>query len=229
MPKNQVSDLITDQEIAFVHLILAGTMTDRRAAEAVGLNPDTAAYIKAKPRVRAYMLQHRAAVREKLVQQEAEELRRQNLGREQVLARLWEIANLSCESTRGSITGQVKALSMIVAIEGLIPDRRSISAQNKSAPSPVYPQIDTTTGPSWRAGEPAVELPDPPPGPVADAPSDQDPAVGLTFNPSEPTYAAHPVGLAEMTSSLPNARAFASDNRAPSSIEKKPCTWRLRL
>ena len=51
MPKNQVSDPITDQEIAFAHLILSGTMTDRRAAEAVRLNPDTAAYTKAKPRV----------------------------------------------------------------------------------------------------------------------------------------------------------------------------------
>ena len=30
-------------------------MTDRQAAEAVGLNPDTAAYTKAKPRVRAFM------------------------------------------------------------------------------------------------------------------------------------------------------------------------------
>ena len=51
MPKNQVSDLITDQEIAFALLILRGTMTDRQAAEAVDLNPDTAAYTKAKPGV----------------------------------------------------------------------------------------------------------------------------------------------------------------------------------
>jgi hypothetical protein len=75
MPKNTVSDLITDQEIAFAHLILSGTMNDRRAAEAVGLNPDTAAYTKAKPRVRAYMIEHRAAVRERLVDQEAEGMR----------------------------------------------------------------------------------------------------------------------------------------------------------
>ena len=78
MPKNNacpgvpwVSDPITDQEIAFAHLVLSGTMNDRRAAEAVGLNPDTAAYTKAKPRVRAYMIEHRAAVREKLADQEA--------------------------------------------------------------------------------------------------------------------------------------------------------------
>jgi hypothetical protein len=121
MPKNTVSDPITDQEIAFAHLILSGTMTDRRAAEAVGLNPETAAYTKAKPRVRDYMIEHRAAVRERLVDQEAEGLRQLNLGRDQILARLWELANLSPEATRGIIAGQVKALAMIVAIEGLIP------------------------------------------------------------------------------------------------------------
>ena len=144
MPKNKVTDLITDQEIAFARLILSGTMTDRRAAEAVGLIPDTAAYTKAKPRVRAYMLEHRAAVQQQLVEQDSDlsrravdEQRRLNLNREQVLARLWEIANLSPEMTRGSITGQVKALAMIVAIEGLIPDRRAVPAQNKTAPLPI--------------------------------------------------------------------------------------------
>ena len=74
MPKNKVIDPITDQEIAFARLILSGTMTDRRAAEAVGLNPDSAAYTKSKPRVRAYMLEHRAAVQQQLVEQEAEGL-----------------------------------------------------------------------------------------------------------------------------------------------------------
>ena len=92
MPKNTacpgvpwVSDPITDQEMAFAHLVLSGTMNDRRAAEAVGLHPDTAAYTKSKPRVRAYLLEHRAAVREKLVDQEAEGLRNLNLGPDQIL------------------------------------------------------------------------------------------------------------------------------------------------
>ena len=137
MPKNTVSDPITDQEIAFAHLILSGTMTDRRAAEAVGLNPETAAYTKAKPRVRAYMIEHRAAVRERLVDQEAEGLRKLNLGRDQILARLWELATLSHEATRGIIAGQIKALSMIVAIEGLIPDRRFSPSATQPAAPPV--------------------------------------------------------------------------------------------
>jgi hypothetical protein len=140
MPKNTVNDPITDQEMAFAHLVLSGTMNDRQAAEAAGLNPDTAAYTKAKPRVRDYMIEHRAAVSEKLVDQEVEGLRKLNLGRDQVLTRLWELANLSHEVTRGTIAGQIKALTMIVAIEGLIPGRPSPSATQPTAP-PVKAEI----------------------------------------------------------------------------------------
>jgi hypothetical protein len=136
MPKNPVTDPITDQEMAFAHLVLSGTMNDRQAAEAAGLNPDTAAYTKSKPRVRDYMIEHRNAVREKLVDQEVEGLRKLNLGRDQVLARLWELANLSHEVTRGTIAGQIKALSMIIAIEGLIPGGRvSPAATQPTAPT----------------------------------------------------------------------------------------------
>jgi hypothetical protein len=140
MPKNKVSDPITDQEIAFARLVLSGAMTDRQAAETAGLNPDSAAYTKAKPHVRAYMVEHRAAVEEQLVQQEAEGLRRFNLDREQVLARLWEIANLSPEMTRGSITGQVKALSMIVAMQNFIPDRNAVPSEKNSPTAPTPPK-----------------------------------------------------------------------------------------
>ncbi len=137
MPKNKVSDPITDQESAFARLVLSGTMTDRQAAEAVGLNPDSAAYTKSKPHVRGYMLEHRAAVEQQLVQKEAEEQHKLKLDRKQVLDRLWEIAKLSPETTRGSITGQVKAISMIIAMENFIPDRRAVSAQKKSDPAPA--------------------------------------------------------------------------------------------
>jgi hypothetical protein len=169
MPKNKVSDPITDQEIAFARLALSGAMTDRHAAEAVGLNPDSAAYTKSKPRVRAYMLQHRTAVQQQLVQQEADlsrlsrpaveravdGLHRLNPDREQVLARLWEIANLSSEMTRNSVTGQVKALSIIVAMENFIPDRRAVSAEKKSAPAPVNAQIYAS---AWRRGQQAKAI-----------------------------------------------------------------------
>ena len=149
MPKNTVTDPITDQEMAFAHLVLSGTMNDRRAAEAVGLNPETAAYTKAKPRVRAYMIEHRAAVSERLVDQEAEGLRQLNLGRDQILARLWELANLNPEATRGSMAGQIKALSMIVAIEGLIPsgtmnDRR-LSPSRDATRGPARPRRKSTS------------------------------------------------------------------------------------
>ncbi len=161
MPKNKVSDPITDQEIAFARLVLSGAMTDRHAAEAVGLNPDSAAYTKSKPRVRDYMLEHRAAVQQQLVQQEADGLRRLSLDRQQVLNRLWEIANLSPEMTRGSVTGQVKALSMIVAMENFIPDRRAVSSQEKKSPSAPAPEIYAS---AWLRKQQATTI-DPQPSP----------------------------------------------------------------
>jgi len=102
MPKNTVSDPITDQEIAFAHLIMSGTMNDRRAAEAVGLNPETAAYTKSKPRIRAYMIEQSAAVTERLVDQEADGMRKLNLGRDQILARLWDWPILATKGPEAS-------------------------------------------------------------------------------------------------------------------------------
>ncbi len=87
------------------------------------------------------MLEHRALMQQQIVEQESEGLRRFNVGREQVLDRLWELANMGSEITRGSITGQIKAMSMIVAIEGLIPDRGAGSAQRNPAPPPTKPHI----------------------------------------------------------------------------------------
>jgi hypothetical protein len=201
MPKNNVTDPITDREMAFAHLVLSGTMTDRRAAEAVGLNPETAAYTKAKPRVRDYMSEYRDAVKEKLVDQEVEALRKLIPSREQVLNRLWELAALSHEATRGSIAGQIKALSMISAIEGYIPDRRS-SPSAKQPPIPLpEPDIyqaewlpnrrqqtaaeepaDPIPAAEAQPAEPQIPGPPPSPNPEPDQPSVANPLIPDGFN-----------------------------------------------
>jgi hypothetical protein len=234
MPKNKVSDPITDQEIAFARLVLSGAMTDRHAAEAVGLNPDSAAYTKSKPRVRTYMLEYRAAVQQQLVQQEAEGQRRLNLDREQVLNRLWEIANLSPEITRGSVTGQVKALSMIVAMENFIPDRRAVSAEKKSPPAPA-PQIYAS---AWLRGQQAttpattndpqpspapaqqedglgVHDPKPASGSAEEAPPDPGPSQSTFAKPSSPSHAP------PLAPYAPGFR-FVPDARGPFSNQKNP-------
>jgi hypothetical protein len=233
MPKNEVTALITDQEKAFALLILSRTMTDQQAAEAVGLNPATAAYIKSKPCVRAYMVEHHARMQQQLVQQETglsrpavEGLRRFTVGREQVLDRLWELASLGPEMTRGSITGQVKAMSMIVAIEGLIPDRRAGSADKNPAPPLTKPDIYES---EWlreqkaqTAGNPAQDHEDqqddgldisqaePAPGSAAEA----TPEPGPIFDPGESTYAT------EMQ--WPSDAGLVRDTRLPFSIKKNP-------
>ena len=242
MPKNKVNNLITDQEMVFARLVLSGTMTDRDAAQAAGLNPDTAAYTKAKPRVCAYMLEHRAAMQQQLLEQESEKLRRKELRREQVLDRLWELAKLSPEMTRNSITGQVKALQMIVAVEGLIPDRRAPSSAKQSAPPPADPEfhrsawlgkqqgktIDPQSDPALGQEEddpgltgnetPPEPTPKIPIGSAAGAPS----RLGPAFNPSESVFTSlfHP---SEATPPAPHDPAFVSpDTRLPFSIRKNP-------
>ncbi len=211
MPKNSVSDPITDQEMAFAHLILSGTMNDRAAAEAVGLNPDTAAYTKAKPRVRAYMIEHRAAVNEKLINQEADGLRNLNLGRDQILTRLWELANLPSEATRGSIAGQIKALSMIVAIEGLIPsgtmnDRRPSPSGTQPAAPPVKPQIYESEWPHKQQHQPVAEEPG-------------DPVEGTKTPPDAP-HVPHPEHAPEPAPEP--ARTPANDTSSPSLDRNQP-------
>ena len=73
--------------------------------------------------------------------------------------------------TRGIIAGQVKALSMIVAIEGLIPsgtmnDRRLSPSRTQPAATPLNPQIyDSERRPK---DQPAAA--DQPPDPAAAAP-----------------------------------------------------------
>jgi hypothetical protein len=235
MPKNIVTDPITDQEVAFAHLVLSGTMTDRQAAEAAGLNPDTAAYTKSKPRVRDYMIEHRNAVSEKLVEKEVDGLRKLNLGRDQVLARLWELANLSHEVTRGFIAGQIKALSLIVAIEGLIPGRPSssvpqptaspVEAQNRSAQWLNKLQRDGNPGdavvpPEAKPGAQQAPEPEPRPTSANDAPSPNLDRNHLSV--------ANPFVYPESPSRMPAANSYTFDAildaagplRLPLSIQK---------
>ena len=229
MPKNNVTDPITDQEIAFACLVSDGTMTDRRAAEAVGLDPDSANYTKSKPRVRAYMLEHRT-LQPQPVEKDTAGTPRFSLDRGQILARLWEIANLNPESTRCSITGQVKALSMIVAIEGLIPDRRALAAQNKPAPPPTPPNfyrsawlrqqegetVDPHTGP---AQEEVASEPQSAPGSADSQPPVSGPTPEPTPDLTQPTFAG-PLTPSQTSSvpRVPMADYFAPDTRVPFSI-----------
>jgi hypothetical protein len=232
MPKNNVSDPITDQEIAFARLILSGAMTDRHAAEAVGLNPDSAAYTKSKPRVRAYMLEHRAAVQQQLVQQEDEGLHRLNLDREQVLARLWEIANLSPEMTRNSITGQVKALTMIIAMENFIPDRRAVPAAKNSAPAPAPtpPQAQIYAS-AWLRKQQAASIdPQPTPAPAQQEDGPARPACPGSAGEAPPdpgssqSTFANPLSPSQAPPVTPYGPGFSfvPDATGPFSIKKNP-------
>ena len=91
------------------------------------------------------MAEHRAALREKLVLEESEGLRKLNVGRDKVLERLWELATLPPDVTRGNINGQLKAVAMFAAMGGLFPVAlppslssrlRRLPSRRKSMPPP---------------------------------------------------------------------------------------------
>jgi hypothetical protein len=93
------------------------------------------------------------------------------------------------EMTRNSMSSQVKALSMIVAIEGLIPDRlsarRAVSAQNQPAPPPDYPPFYVS---EWMRTQQDGENVDPEPSPAQAQQDDQEEtAPGTADDPPPPT------------------------------------------
>jgi hypothetical protein len=201
MPKIEVTDPITGQESAFAHSVLSGTMTDRHAA------------------------------RQEPIEQSTADPHPFNVSRGQILTRLWEIANINPEITRGSLVGQVKVLTMIVAIEGLIPDRRAASAHTKPAPTPETPDIYEA---EWlrnqRSGKNEGPNPTPTEEETASEPSSA-PDIPPTAEPipaSVPAVSQHQAapGNGTPTPSLaprvPMADHFAPDTRVPFSIRKNP-------
>ena len=125
---------------------------------------------------------------------------------------------ISAEATRGSITGQMKALAMIAAIEGLIPsatknDRRHAPSATQPAATPPNTQIDDS---GWRPkAEPAVaepvasRVPEPPlahnagqlnpfviPQPVKQAPASLFDVALDAINSANLPYSARPNGFA---------------------------------
>ena len=167
------------------------------------------------------------------IEQDSEELRRFNLSRGRVLARLWEIANLAPEKTRNGMSAQVKALSMIIAIEGLIPDRRAVAAQSKPAPAPVNPPFYVS---EWMRNQQNRESVDPQPPPAQEeaAPepqsvpggTDDPPPIELSSSRPERSVVEGPAVSGPLNPSqttlprVPMADYVAPDTRRPFSIDK---------
>jgi hypothetical protein len=237
MPKNEVTDPITGQEIAFAHLVLSGTMTDRRAAETVGLDPDSAALIKSRPPVHDYLQKLQSVIKQGLVEQIAADPHPFNVSRGQILTRLWEIGNTNPETTRGSLVGQVKALSMIVAIEGLVPDRRAASTQTKSATpletADIYEaewlrnqrsgkNVGSEPAPSPTQGETASESSSAPRGPDSPTPTAEPTPAPVSAASLHQVAPGNGTPTPALAPRVPMADHFAPDPRVPFSIKKNP-------
>src|SRR3984885_16160732 len=138
MPKRQVETPITDDEMVFAHHVLGGKMTDREAAQRAGIDPGRAHYVKAKPRVKAYMEQHRASVRAGLVQHEVDALAEFNIGREQILAKWWEFASIDPAKTGYNTTSQSKALDSLWKAPGFEGPKKSEAEEPEPKTVNIY-------------------------------------------------------------------------------------------
>jgi hypothetical protein len=163
-----------------------------------------------------------------------QQMRPFTVGRDQVLTRLWEIANMGPERTRNSMSAQVKAISMIVAIEGLIPDKRAV--QNQPAPPPVHPGFYKAAWLRQQEGEstdpqPAQAREEGPASEPQSAPAQADephhpvstPTPNPTPNLGESAFSVRPLNPSQTTSPVPRvpmADYFAPDTRVPFSIDK---------
>jgi hypothetical protein len=168
---------------------------------------------------------------------ETEELHRLAQSRDRVLARLWEIADLAPEKTRNGMSAQVKALSLIIAIEGLIPDRRAVSAQRKAAPQPENPPFYVS---EWMRTQKNGQSVDPQPPPsqeeAATAPQSQsasqcanDPAHTPDPLSTELSAVSDPLNPSQSTPLLPRvptADFVAPDTRRPFWVDKNRFGWR---
>jgi len=151
-----------------------------------------------------------------------------NVGRDRVLTRLWEIANMDPERTRNSMSAQVKAISMIIAIEGLIPARRAASAQTQPAPPQDHSSFYTA---EWLRNQQNGQSVDSQQPPVqgqtakgetapqnAAGPSDEwlAPKPDPTRNLSEAAFSVYPLNPSPTIPALPRvpeADYFAPDTR----------------
>ena len=146
-------------------------MTDREAAERAGIDPGRAAYVKAKPRVKEYMEQHRASVRAGLVQHEVEALAEFNISREKLLAKYLEFVNIDPKLTGYNTSGQTKALDSLWKALGFDDSKKPGEEEPEPEPPNIY-------RPPWllerqrgifrekeESHEPAPSSPEPKPAP----------------------------------------------------------------
>ena len=153
-----------------------------------------------------------------------------HIGRDQILARLWYLANLNPEATRSSISGQVKAVAMIIAIEGLIPDRRLPLAQPASPPvkASIYesqwrrPQSQAETTEASAAVTAVEAQPSDPQVPVPPHPTPTpSPALNPVRNPENPDDAPlFPKGMNWVPEA--NGRVYDAHPAGPFSLPMLP-------
>jgi hypothetical protein len=111
--------IITEAEIAFAELLMKGEDCDESCAEQAGFKRGMGRQVKRRPCVQKYMQERRDRLLAEIERGEIDSLKKFEIGREAIIARLWAIGNMGPEKTNGSVLGQVQALNSLNELLGL--------------------------------------------------------------------------------------------------------------
>jgi hypothetical protein len=119
---------IAETEILFCHLVLKGTgdpsatNLDRieAAGAKVGYTKAMASKVYHRKPVQAWLEKYRERLMVEMAREDVRQLRRGGFTREDVLTLLHDLATMSPDKTKGSITGQVAAAAEMGKIMGLV-------------------------------------------------------------------------------------------------------------
>lgn len=109
--------ILTEQEKTFIHLSMK--LGEEKAASTLGLKPDDVAKLKKSKPVQDYLKQYRHHFLREMARYELNRITQLPVSREDVVARLLALSLTPPEETKGTINGQVEALSTISEILGL--------------------------------------------------------------------------------------------------------------
>jgi hypothetical protein len=121
---------ISEQEMAFCHLLItrnAKNRTEAQCAEMAGFPPKSANVLKRKPRIQQYLMIYQTQFAAMMAQQEVDKMLALDIDRSALVRKLWMLANITPERTRGTITGQVDAIEQIAGMLGYQIEPRNMS------------------------------------------------------------------------------------------------------
>lgn len=132
------SQTVTDERVWAYATLRANKMGPKEAAAKVGITHRQGMRWDTRKDVKEFIEEFAKKKMEHLIKESVKPLAKLDISLASILARYWELANLTPEETRGSITGQISALDGIRDTLGLTAGAGKAKEEPKEAEPAVY-------------------------------------------------------------------------------------------